>query len=103
MKKITIYVLFLTFVISLVIHPVSASDDYWSKKLSDEIAVAEPNENGDKLIFIWREKVSDDAIEEMFVERHGYSILKYENDGIYKMLVVPEVTERVNTKYGKVA
>ena len=93
----------LTLVISLVIYPVSASDDYWSKKLSAEIAVAEPNENGDKLIFIWREKVSDDEIEETFEKRHGYSIQKYETEGIYKMAVVPEVTERVNAKHGKVA
>lgn len=38
MKKIILYVLLLIFVISLVIYPVSASDDYWSKKISEGIA-----------------------------------------------------------------
>ncbi|MBQ6906083.1 MAG: S8 family serine peptidase [Clostridia bacterium] len=102
MKIISSIILTLTLFLSLIIYPVSASDDYWSKKINDEIKKADTNNNNEKLIIVFREKVSDDEIEATFEKRHGYSIQKYENEAIYKMTVVPEVTERVNAKYGKV-
>ena len=102
MKKIITVFLILSFLIALLIYPVSANDDYWSLKITDEIKKADTNNNNEKLIIVFREKVSDDEIEETFETRHGYSTQKYENKAIYKMTVVPEVTERVNAKYGKV-
>ena len=38
MKKIITVFLILSFLIALLIYPVSASDDYWSKKISKGIA-----------------------------------------------------------------
>lgn len=103
MKKLFSTFLIFTFLFFLFANPIAANDDYWQTKIRDNVFDANSNESKEKLIIIWRDEFTDKDIENAFIDKHGYSTKKYENEAIYKMLVVPEVTDRVNAKYGKVA
>ena len=74
----------------------------WYEKIDDDV-LGTKSTNSKKLIFISRSAIDKELIENHFFEKYGFSPQKYENEAIYKMTVVPEVTERVNAKYGKVA
>ena len=87
-------------VLSLYI-PSLASEPIWMKKISDEVWNDQGDETGLKKIYVSRFTIDKELVETTFEEKYGYSLKKYENEAIYKMTVIPEVTERVNAKYGK--
>lgn len=97
--KITL--LLLIVIIFNVSTQVFASSVAWTQRIDEDVWSSPENEDGKKLIYIVRESINQNDIETVFLNKYGYSIQKYENEAIYKMVTVPEATEKAYEKYGK--
>lgn len=82
-------------------HGVQANAEIaWEDKIEDAIWDSDPDENGERLIFITRKSISEAAIGERFETEFGYPISYYSDPVQYKKHVTSEIVDQSIVKYG---
>lgn len=62
-------------------------------KIDAEVWKNEPDENGYRLIGVWRKDIDASQKENRFYEKYGFSMSDYEDKSVYESKIVSKLTE----------